>query len=132
MLHRREHRDKIVVVVELSLTDYTLRARNEYRQRWVDYTHEVEPGFPDGEYDLSIPEIHIEWLLCDLSVMRLVKSKKHRHRFYGMLTPEELDVWFNREDENGCRYCDLEKGSLVGAVGKALTHARRDKRNNTR
>lgn len=121
-----------MVVGALSLSDYTIRAREQYRQRWVEYTHEVEPDFPQGEYDLNIPEIRIEWLLCDLSVMRLVKSNKHRHKFYEMLTPEELDVWLNREDENGNRYCDLEKGSLTRAVTGALVRARRNNRNNVR
>lgn len=97
---------------------YVSRVRASYIPRWVEYTHEVKPDYPEGEYDLTIPEIHIEWMLCDLSVMRLVKSKKHRQKFYDMLTPEELDVWFNRTDEDGNRYCDLEKDSLTKAIVK--------------
>ena len=109
--------------------DYKLlvvnQARAKWFDRWVEYTHEVEPDFPAGEYDLSIPEIHIEWMLCDPYNLRIIKSKKHRHEFYEKLTPVELDVYLNRADEGGHRYCDLEKGSWARAVARGVRESRR-------
>ena len=120
-------RDRVGETVDGYQRSYIEQVREKWRDRWVEYTHELRPDYPQGEYDLSIPEIHIEWLLCDLYNLRLVKSKRHRAEWYAKLTPEELDVWFNREDPDGARYCDLEKGSFARAVRKETKEQKRGK-----
>lgn len=100
-----------------------MQARMKFADRWME-----ESGVTEiKDIDMSNPQISLEWKLCDPSVLRALKNEKTRQEFLETLTPEELDVYMNKTDENGASYRDLEgkKGFTKKNITKAVVKIRK-------
>lgn len=89
------------------------KARAGYMGRWM-----AELGISDmKDFDpTSNPAVHIEWLLTDPA--NRVLAKKHPDEWLAMLTEEEREVYF-RKDENGDSYSDVTKLNDLNPVTAA-------------
>lgn len=84
------------------------RVRLKYAERWMKETEEVTGKRCESiaDVDLSIPQIHIEWLLCDPVYTLKLKNKQVAHEFMQELNEEERELFWYR-DEQGHSYSDL-------------------------
>ena len=95
-----------------------MQARMRFADRWMR-----ESGVTEiKDIDMSNPQISLEWKLCDPAALKALKSDKLRQNFLDTLTPEELDVYMNKTDENGASYRDLEgkKGFTKKNIAKTV------------
>ena len=95
-----------------------MQARMKFAERWME-----ESGVTEiKDIDMNNPQISLEWKLCDPAILRDLKNEETRQRFLATLTPEELDVYMNKVDENGTSYRDLEgkKGFTKKNITKSV------------
>ena len=64
-----------------------LKFLDEWRKRTIELGG--NPG-PDG-IDYSIPEIHVQFLLCDPTIQYLGQHKKHRDQFNNLFSADECE-----------------------------------------
>lgn len=93
--------------------------------RWMEESGVTEVK----DIDMSNPQISLEWKLCDPAALRDLKDETARAKFFETLTPEELDVYMNKTDENGASYRDLEgkKGFTKKNIAKSVVKFRAGK-----
>lgn len=89
----------------------TVQVRADFLDRWMEITDNEyeEPCRDYGDIDYSIPQISLEWQLCDPSVLFGLRDPTKRAKFLSLLTDEERDVYLNACDKDGNRYTDLER-----------------------
>lgn len=88
------------------------RAKVQYdldKDMWPEYCEHCGVTDPD-KINWDDPVIAVGHLLHDpLYRHYIIKGPaKKRQIVYDLMTPEMLDAYFNYEDENGAKYCDLE------------------------
>lgn len=95
------------------------RVRLKYASRWMQETEEVTGRHCEtiADVDLSIPQIHIEWLLCDPVYALKLKNKDVAHEFMLQLNEEERELFWYR-DEQGHSYSDLMSSSVSRELKK--------------
>lgn len=102
-----------------------MQARMKFADRWMK-----ESGVTEiKDIDMNNPQISLEWKLCDPAALRALKNETERQKFLDTLTPEELDVYMNKTDENGASYRDLEgkKGFTKKNIAKSVVKFRSGK-----
>lgn len=68
--------------------------RSKYLDRWMERMAELgRPCRSALDIDYSDPQIHLEWLMCDPSVIVAVQSKRLRRNFVKTLTPAEREYF---------------------------------------
>lgn len=95
-----------------------MQSRMKFAERWM-----LESGVTEiKDIDMTNPQISLEWKLCDPAALKALKNEESRARFLATLTPEELDVYMNKVDENGASYRDLEgkKGFTKKNIAKTV------------
>ena len=102
------------------------RTRAKFMPRWME-----ECGVTDWhDIDYSNPQIHLEFILCDPTVLKDLQNEGGRDRLFQMLTDEEKDVYLNKTDEHGAKYTDLEgkQGFTKANIAKAIVQYRKVKK----
>ena len=84
-------------------------AMKKYIPRWMELSGCNHPNLIHWDD----PQITLEYKLCDLRNLKLIRKGKHTDQFLELLTPEERDIYLNLEGYDGKKYTDLEDGALL-------------------
>lgn len=95
------------------------RTRMKYASRWMEETEKVTGKHCKSiaDVDLTIPQIHLEWLLCDPVYALKLKDRQVAYEFFLELNEEERELFWYR-DEAGHSYSDLMMGSVRDELKK--------------
>ena len=117
---RQRISDKALQVTD----DMVAQIRAKHFPRWMELTTEFtgRECISPADIDYTEPHIHIEWLLCDPTYLSWVKKAKYRHKWYELLTDEEVTVYLDYVGDDGGKYTDLEKDGMKKSISKALVH----------
>ena len=100
----------------------TLYKRQENLPRWAEMC-----GVEDYEQiDMTNPYVRLEFLLCDVGILRSLSGGKGRDAFLKILSPEEQDIYLNTVDEDGARYTDLEDPKVMKDLQAKIKQARKE------
>lgn len=90
------------------------------RMRFLDDWTKMSNVSDAKDIDYSIPQIHLEFLLCDVDILKDLHKDGGRARLFERLTAEEQDIYLNAIDEQGNRYRDLERTDVSTALEREL------------
>lgn len=107
----------------------TLIRRTGMLERWAEIS-----GVEDvKDVDFTIPRVHLEFLLCDSKILRMISGGKRRNEFLEMLTEEERELYLNTEpDDDGATYLDLENPKVVRQMKKDAERLEKEEKKRAR
>lgn len=103
----------------------TVRARAKYLNRWMAMSGVDSPDM----IDYTKPQIEIEFMLCDMRNLKLIRGGKNRDEFLKQLSPEARECYLYETDKDGHSYRDLENphvwGQFVRSMGLLVMGSKR-------
>lgn len=117
-------REKVTEKSENALDRARYEASKKYHRRWMIISGCNHPNM----IDYSIPQIELEYALCDMVNIKLIRKGKRREEFLAQLSPEAQGLYLNAVDEDGNRYTDLENPHVLRSLIAGIKQAWREKR----
>lgn len=110
---KEDTKDKAVMKVRVDFAD----------NRWKPYCGVTRYE----DIDWSIPQISLEWKLCDPRVLKDLLKPGGRERLFAICSEEEKYVYLNEVGTDGAKYTDLEtekSGFTKKNIAKAVVRYR--------
>ena len=100
----------------------TLAKRVEFLPRWAEICGVADPR----DIDYTNTQVHLEYILCDVKILRGLSKPGGRDALFSLLTDEERDMYLYAVDDGGHGYTVLESREYSKALAKELKETERE------